>query len=162
MKASLELSPSTSRVDSADRSLSAALGLSIVCFAINFVGLFTGVSLFFERVSESRCLGVQALSPCPCFPVGVSKVLALAAQLRGRSLFVCCRAHCAPQLAVLEGASSEVQHPCNLSGGAPTPPLVCAGKPPADCVPLHRVLAGCVVHPGRLALHDVLVGVRAQ
>ncbi len=89
-------------MDSADRSLSAALGLSIVCFAINFVGLFTGVSLFFERVRACHYLGVQALSPCPCSPVRVvdafSKALALAAQLRGRSLLVRCRAHCAPPL----------------------------------------------------------------
>jgi hypothetical protein len=107
VKASLELSPSTSRVDSADRSLSAALGLSIVCFAINFVGLFTGVSLFFERVRACHYLSVQALSPCPCSPGLVvdafSKALALAAQLRGRSLLVRCRAHCAPPLCSARG-----------------------------------------------------------
>jgi hypothetical protein len=56
---SLELNPSSSRFDSAHRSLSAALGLSIVCFAINFLGVFTGVSLFFNKVRGGGRLSVM-------------------------------------------------------------------------------------------------------
>ena len=51
IQAGLSQNPSESEFDDADRSIKAALGLSMICFFLAFFGLFSGVSLFFGRVS---------------------------------------------------------------------------------------------------------------
>lgn len=47
--AGLTASPSSSSVASATQSLQGALGLAVICFAIDAFGIFGGYTLFFDR-----------------------------------------------------------------------------------------------------------------
>ncbi len=54
--AGLRPTASYSDTTNATNSLLAALGLSIICLFINFVGLFGGFTLFFDRLNTAHVI----------------------------------------------------------------------------------------------------------
>merc|ERR1711871_1873565 len=51
IKASLRLSYSGSDYDDAEKQMNYALAVAMICFVIQYVGLFFGFSMFFHRVN---------------------------------------------------------------------------------------------------------------